>query len=276
MTQAPHPVRPTVGRGWALLAVLVLVGWGYLASCLGVVANELVQRRSELNPVLLVAQWFQQMVFATILLAVAATSLRRLGLTVVALLAGLVELGALGGFLALHVADVSVSAGVLRPDQLAENLVVVGLAVVGVVVSLAGRTRVWPPTATVGVLLAGLAMVLVHFHDQLLVLIGWSREAPPVTGPLLSAMVPLAIVLIGVAVSLRRWPVAAAALITLVVPLVPAIGDSLGRFPTVAPVWLVFRALVLVKVVALLAAAAACVGLAVALRGQRAGRSSSS
>lgn len=263
--ESPGTERSRVGQGWALAGCLILVVTVAM-SALAYVAITQVVLPSNFSLPLALGLWCYAMTWPTTLLGLSAAALRRVGLSIVAIVAGLVQALALLGLLLLILTDLSVTASVFSEGTIMLALVAVVLTTAGAVFALFGRARRWPATATVGVLLAA---------GGTLVSIG----AEAITGPVLPVMgpsapvspwafpVPVAVVLMGLAVAWRQWFPAAIAGLLLLVNLVVAASGLAGQASLILADdhgrWLVVPAVLVV--VRLLLALAAVVALTLTL-----------
>lgn len=198
-----------------MTACVVLVVLTFVSVMLYVVITQVVLP-SRVAVMVGVVVWFATMSWPVTLLGLAAASLRRLALGIVAIVIGLAHTAALLALLFLIVADLSVSASVVSAKTVGLMTVAVGLATAGAVLSQFGPRRRWPVTAIIGIVVGTIGNVV-------------SIIAEAVSGPLLPAaggpgtvsplafLTPVAVVLIGLAVSWRSWPLAGAAGVALLV-----------------------------------------------------------
>lgn len=257
--------RSRVGQGWALASCLALVLLSAMSVALSVVITQVVLT-NRVSVMLGIVVWFQMMSWPVTLLGLAAASLRRLALSIVAIVVGLAHGAALLVLLALIVADLSVTASVMSAGTVGLTVVAVALTTVGPVLALFRPKRALPVSAVVGIVAAAAGTVLSVVAEAIAgpVLQGIS-EAGPVSP--LSFLAPAAVMLIGLAVHGRRWYLAGIATVLLAIGLVvPALGlvrhgalilaDELGGWFILQPVMATVR---------MLLAAAATAGLTTAL-----------
>lgn len=227
-TRRPSPAaeRSRVGQGWAVTACVVLVVLSFVSVMLYVVITQVVLP-SRVEVMVGVAVWFHMMVGPVTLLGLAAASLRRLAVSIVAIVVGLAHGAALLVLMFLVVADLSVSASVLSPGTIGLSVVAVALTTAGAVFALFHPSRRLPGTAVIGIVVAAVGSLVSIVGE-------W------ITGPLLhghgatlsispvSFLPPTAIVLIGLRVAGRAWYLAAVALVALLITAVPPVVGLVG------------------------------------------------
>ncbi|MFX4273215.1 hypothetical protein ACQBAR_00255 [Propionibacteriaceae bacterium Y1685] len=267
--------RSRTGQGWALAACLVLALVPAIVTTLDAIREPLDVAtgradRDRFNPVLTLVRWYVELTPYVALLGLSAAVLRRLGLSIAAIIVGVMHLGGLVLIWIMIILDVSVSVSVLSAAPVAVAATAVLLTTLGAVLTLRDRTRRWSAIVTIGVVVAAvgglLANPLLQYQSSGAMLP--TQTALSVVLVLRPALEVVAIILMGLAVAFRsRIPALFAALAlsgSIVIHLVdqsPAtaigLGDLFGHLYVVIYV---------VALVSLVIAIGLGVGLLVALR----------
>lgn len=263
--------RSRTGQGWALAACLVLALVPALVTTLGAVGDVLSQedRQYRFNPVLTLVKWYAELTPCVAMLGLSAAVLRRLALSIVAIITGVLHLGGLALIWIMTITDVSVSVSVFSATPVAVAATAVLLTTIGAVLSLRHRQHRWSRIVTIGVAVAGIGALLAN------PLLQYQANGPILpTYTALSVVLVLrpvlgvaAIVLVGLAVAFRLWTPAFLAVLALAVSVVIYL---VVVSPALAMLWLrgpdIFGFIYAVTVLALVIAIGLAVGLLVALR----------